>query len=801
MADALAGLRVIEVGEGKAIAHTGKLLHDLGAEVVKVEPPGGDALRTYGPFPEDLPHPDHSGLFIYLNAGKRGARLDLERGEDRDALHSLLDGADVLLHSFSPKQAEKMGLPREELLARHSRLIVTAITPYGSTGPSSEWRGYSLQVSAAAGVAARSGDAAREPLPKALEQDDIQHAAVQAAAATVLALVHRNRVGRGQFVDIGMLDALSGAVSAIGLPSLMYQQRTPGPSGRVGRKFGAGPWGVYATKDGDFGVITLLDQQWERFLKIMGDPEWARDEAFRHVQGATRLDVTEQQMSDWMGHLAEWFCQRTNAEIWRLTRDARLPFHPVHQVGEVVDSEQIATRRFMVEVPGPHPQLRVPGAPYRMTETPCLQPAPPPALDDVPASSWGGQPLPDPEAALGVPDGDSHLPLEGIRVIDLTQVRAGPVLARYLADYGADVIVVDTDSRPRSSYVVADSDSPLQWESLYRNRRSVHLNLRTPDALILFKRLLKTADLLIDNFSPRVMPNFGLSYEQLSAENPQLIIAALSAAGRSGPWVDLLSYGPSLTALYGSKSLHGYPPDEVMEDGADLDPISSSYAMLVIMAAINHRDRTGRGQMIEIAQGELALCGVAEAVIEYVWNGRNMSPQGSLNRMLAPNGMYACAGEDRWIAISCGAEDEWRALVHSADHPQWLTDERFSTAADRRGHRIDLDQAISAWTRGHEAEALATYLQEAGVAAHPVVTTAELLADPHIVHRRQHFRLNERFEPDQLYYGNPWHLSLARPLLRYPAPVPGEHSEEIFSSLLGLSSEEVKRYQRDGVIA
>ena len=798
MSGALSGLRVIEAGEGKALAYAGKLLRGLGAEVIKVEPPGGDALRAYGPFPGDDPNPEHSGIFMYMNGGKRGARLDLEGPQGREALASLLEDADALLHSFRPEEAQRLGLTPDDLLASHPRLIVTALTPFGWTGPYADWRGYAIQYSAGAGVAARNGDPERGPIPRPLDHAEIQYGGVQAASATVLALVHRNRIGRGQFVDIAAQDALiGGGFGTLTTPAPAQAMIAPRP----GKWFGPS-WGVYPTKDGHFGVITLLDRQWEKFLEIMGDPEWARDPVFRRVQGGVQTTLTPEQVAEWRGHLTEWFGARTNAEIWDLTKEARISFQPVHSPGQLVDSDQVAAREFMVEQPGPHPKLRVPGAPYRMSVTPWEAPGPPPAIDDPPATSWSGPRAPDPDpATLSAVSADQRLPLEGIRVIDLGQVLAGPLLGRSMADWGADVIMVDTATRPRLTTVLPDPDSIDTWETNFRNRRSVQLDLRTPGGVKLLKGLLATADVMIDNYTPRVMPNFGLPYEELAAEFPQLIMAALSAAGRDGPWVDLLSYGPSLHALFGVKSLNGYPPDDVMEDGADLDPISAGYAMLAIMAALNHRDRTGQGQMIEIAQGELALCGMAEATIEYVWNERDMGPQGALHRVLAPHGTYPVVGDDRWIAIACGSDEEWRALAQSAAHPEWLADERFATAGERRAHRPDLDAAIGAWTHDQDAEALTQQLQAAGVAAMPVRYMIELLCDPQRNKRREHFRTGERFPGDRVGTGVAWHLSVAAPLLRYPTPAPGEHSDEVFGDILGLSPEEITRYREEGVIA
>ena len=797
MAGALAGLRVVEAGEGKALAYGGKLLRGLGAEVIKVEPPGGDALRAYGPFPGNEPNPEHSGLFIFMNGGKRGTRLDLETAEAREGLTALLEDADVLLHSFQPAKAKRLGLEPDGLLDRYPRLIVSAITPYGSTGPYAEWKGYAIQAQAGSTVAYRNGEPDREPITSPLDQAEIQHGGVHIATATVLALLHRRQTGRGQFVDVGVMEAVRFAVAGTTTIRVVYAGAEP--PARAGRRFTTHLWGLVSTRDGDFDFIVLLDRQWRAVIEIMGNPEWSKNPRFASVEAWRDEALTEDERNQLLSLIEPWFAQRTTAEIWELMRRARISCQPAHSVPDVVESDHMKERNFFVPAPGQHPPLRVPGPPYRMSVTPWEPPAAPPALGDPPASGWTSAPadLPEPREDAG------SLPLEGVRVIDLGQVWAGPLLGRYLADYGADVILVDTESRPRAISQTFDAAAPITWESIHRNRRSVQLDLRTPKGVELFKRLLSTADVMIDNFTPRALANLGLKYEELAAENPRLIIAALSAAGRSGPWMGMLSYGPSLTALFGVKSLYGYPEEGVMlEDASDLDPIAGTTGALAIMAALHHRDRTGKGQMIEIAQGEVGFIAMTEAMIEHIWNGRDMGRVGNQHRVLAPHGIYPCSGEDRWIAIACGSDEEWSALARAAGHPEWLEQAAYRTAAGRRSARTELDSEIGAWTRSGEPETLTRQLQEAGVAAMPAMRVFDFLADPHYRHRREDFfELHEDVPMDDLLDGNSWHLSEARPRLRMPVPEPGQHNEEVFGELLGLSAAEVRSLQAEGVIA
>lgn len=625
MGGPLAGLRVLEVGEGKALAYAGKLLRDLGADCIKVEPPEGDALRRYGPYPGDRPDPERSGLFVWLNAGKRGIALDLQQRSARATFDALLDSADVLLHSYRPAAAQALALDARTARSGRPRLIVTAVTPYGSTGPYAEWQGYALHAYAGSSVAYRLGAADDVPLTAPLDLAEIQFGGVHAAAATALALAHRDATDEGQFVDVGVMETVTSGVAGIGFERVVYGGYPP--QFRGGRLLGGGVWGIYATKDGNFDVVTLMDRQWHTFLKeVAGDPEWGHRPEYASVQQGAIRNLTDQQVQELRDRLAEWFLEHTSAEIWEQTRRLRISFQPVHTVAEVLASDHLAAREFLVAVPGIEPPLRVPGGPYRFSATPWQPPGPPPDPQGAPAQGWVATAEDPPEQASGVRN-TGGLPLSGLRVIDLGQVWAGPLLARYLADWGADVIAVETGSRPRALPGVSDPTLPGVWEWIYRNRRSVQLNLTESRGRELFRRLLGTADVMIDNFAARVMPSLGLKYEDLLAQHPKLVICALSASGRDGPSADLLSYGPTLTALHGTKSLYGYADGRLAEDASELDPISAGYGMLAIMSALHHRGRTGEGQLIELAQSEVGLCGVAEAIIELEWNSRALGPQ------------------------------------------------------------------------------------------------------------------------------------------------------------------------------
>ena len=810
MPGALAGVHVLEIGEGKPLAYAGKLLRDLGAEVVKAEPPEGDALRRYGPFPGDEPDPERSGLFLYLNAGKGAVQLRPDDTRDREAFERLLEDADVLLHSYQPSLARALGLDYGALGEAHPRLVVAAVTPFGSTGPSADWKAYSINAYAGTGVGQRVGSAEREPLNAPLDGAEMHHAAPQLALAVVLALLDRDRSGRGQFVDVGTQEAVNFELWGHTMNYAVYLGHPPltrpGPFGSAG-----GVWGNRRSKDGHVVIMTQLKRHWQEFLDELGHPEWTQDWRIEGLGEPNFIRSFSPEDNQWVrqafrDHLDPWLQARTSEEIWAMARRRRISFHPILTVPQVCASDQADARGLLVELPGTEPPLRIPRAPYLMTRTPALPPGRAPRLDDAPAERWASTPrAPDPEHAStgGEPGhGAEGMPLAGLRVLDLGQVWAGPLVGRYLADYGADVVSIRTASRPPTVGGSTDPESPVAWEWIYRNKRSLALNFGEPEAVSLFWRLAAVSDVVVDNFSPRAMPRMGLGYDELTAANPRLIMVALPPAGRGGPWADLVTYGPSLEGLYGMKSLNGYPESrQLTESAAELDPTSVGYATLAVLAALYHRNRSGEGQFIELAQGEAGFAGIAEAVIEYVWNGRELGPLGNTHRVLAPHGWYPCSGDDQWITIACGSDEEWRALAEAAGHREWLTRGEWAAAAGRREARLDLDAAIGEWTAPQDKWELAQRLQDAGVACFPALDQLEVVSDPQLCERREHFELHDDFSASQLLNGNAWHLSRAHPRLRMPAVELGTHNAAVLDEYLGVTKDEVRRLEAAGVLA
>ncbi|HEY7294321.1 MAG TPA: CoA transferase, partial [Dehalococcoidia bacterium] len=353
----LEGLRVLEIGEFVSAAYCTKLLADLGAEVLKIEPPGGDRARSYGPFRGGVPDPQASGLFLYLNSGKALARHDLGTANGRAAFHRLAVEADVIVENLEGADVERFGADYAELARLQPNLIVTSISPFGRTGPRAHWRGHGLQAAAGSSVAQRTGDPARSPLSKPLNDPEFL-GGVHAAAATLLAVRQRECGGSGQHVDVAIQDVLFSVTSGTVVTGTIFGARAV--PGRSGNRYPAFyPWTVLPVADGFMEFVTMQDRQWEAFIEEIGSPEWARDPRFQN-----RFTMT-QYADELEALLLAAVGQRTRADLWEACRRRRIAFQPVHRIDELMQSDHLRHRRFFVELPDKRGgSVTVPGSPF-----------------------------------------------------------------------------------------------------------------------------------------------------------------------------------------------------------------------------------------------------------------------------------------------------------------------------------------------------------------------------------------------------------------------------------------------------
>ena len=408
--------------------------------------------------------------------------------------------------------------------------------------------------------------------------------------------------------------------------------------------------------------------------------------------------------------------------------------------------------------------------------------------------------------------------LEGVRIIDLTRVWAGPLAVRMLADLGAEVIKVEglaargmanvPPSVGKMLGVYADDDTgehPWNRHALFndfnRNKFGITLELNTHQGAEILKRLVKISDIIIDNYTPRVMPNFGLGYDILRRINPSIVMVSMPGFGMTGPYRDYMALGTTLEPASGMSSLMGYrggPPH--ISGNAYPDPVASLNAAAAVLVALWHREQTGEGQFVDVAQIEGTTCLIGEAVLGYAMTKEIPERMGNRDISKAPQGCYRCRGDDRWIAIAVSSDEEWEALCCTMGGPPWAKDERFSDQLSRRKNQDELDRLLETWTIQHDHYEIMYLLQGAGVPAGAALDAKELVTDAHLQAAGFFWDIDEREAGRRIYAGLPIRLSTTPAQLRLPAPCLGEHNEYVLGEILGLPKEDISQLESDGII-
>ena len=402
----------------------------------------------------------------------------------------------------------------------------------------------------------------------------------------------------------------------------------------------------------------------------------------------------------------------------------------------------------------------------------------------------------------------TQLPLAGIRVCDFTWVGAGSLATKVLADYGAEVIKIETSTRPdvlRLTPPFRDGRRGLNRSGYFANRntskKSIAINLAKPEAVSLVKRLIAVSDVVANNFSPGTMERWGLGYEQCREIKPDIIYLSMPMYGATGPRSTFVGFGLGIAALTGLMAQTAYPGGPPLGTGTNYpDHCPNPYhAAVAVLAALIHRRRTGKGQSIELSQVESTIAVLGPLVLAASVEGESRPPLGNGSEEAAPHGVYPCAGEDRWIAIACRREEEWQALA--ALVPQLGADPGFATFQDRRRNKERLDSVLGAWTREQEAYDLMQRLQAVGIPASVVQDARDLLtADPQLKHRGHWVHLEHPEMGTCVYDHPPARLSRTPARLASPAPLLGQHTREVLSRVLGMDEEEIHRLEAAEVL-
>jgi crotonobetainyl-CoA:carnitine CoA-transferase CaiB-like acyl-CoA transferase len=813
----LQDIRVIDIA-GEPGAFAGRTLAQLGADVIRVEPPDGDPLRRRPPFLDDTvasaPSGDAGRISLYhehMNAGKRSLVLDLASFDGREQLLRLATSADLVLLA-GPEASE---IPLEALRAANPSMLVTTIAPFGA-GPLADRPGSDLTAVASSGLMYLNGMPEDPPQAPGGEQG-YHMGSIAAVAASLVALVGRDRDprGAGHRIDVSLQEAASMATLQTANAN-MYTWHSQIPR-RVGLVTQLGGRSLFETADGRWVSFTIPINaphlwagfaDWTRELGIgdrFTDERWA-DPVFR-----------SQRPAELAGVIAELCSMLDRATLFAEGQRRRLLVMPVNDAADLLADEHLNAREFFDELPRPGggAPLRDAGSPFRFsTGRSRLTPAP--ALNehaaaiaaeleqfDVPAAR-------DLDAAglAGAGDSTPALPLEGIRIADFFWLIAGPATSRILADWGADVIKIESESRIDTIRIVGvqpqdpgSMNTCGVFADCNTNKRSLNIDLNTPRGIELAKELIAGCDVVTNNFTGDRMDRWGLGYEELRKIRPDLVMLTMPVMGTSGPYRRYGSYGNGVIAYAGmnaSMGLPGRPPVGIAPLYSDF---SAPYqAASAILAALHHRERTGEGQFIELAQVEATINLLGSALLEASATGAAPEPRGNRSLDAAPHNAFRCAGEDRWVAIAVRNEEEWRAFCDVVGRPQLAADTRFATLEARRRHEDELEAIVEAWTSDLDAWEAMHRLQQGGVPAAVVEDLEDVTTRDPSLPGRHLLPVHRAGEPHTYtLHAQPARIDGETAPLS-PPPYFGEHNNEVLRDVLGYDEASYAALLEGGVL-
>lgn len=789
----LAGLRVLDLADGVAEL-TSRVLGDLGADVVKVEPPAGRASRRAAPL-----HAGRSLAFAVHNAGKRSIVLD--PAEERAAWQRLLSAADVVVESSSPGDPTR--IDPSELLALNPRLVVVSLSEFGQSGPYSRWAGTDRVHLALSGMMSRSGPPGSPPLcpPGRLAGES---AALQAVWSTLLAHHHSLETGQGAHVDASVLESTAQVLDPGYGMAGSATGGVPAADGPRGRPDVGHYYPVYACADGYVRIAVLAERQWRGMFSWLGEPDELADPRYRSL--AARY-AAKPLLRRYIGAL---FADRTKDELVGEGQRHGVPIAALTTPADVLTSPHFTARGTftdlevapgvtgrapdgLVEVDGGRvgPRGRAPHLGEHDAEVRAD-----PAWNPVPERVGAPEPAPS----------GPQRPLAGLRVLDLGVIVAGAELGRLLADQGADVVKVENSAHPdggRQSLTGASMTATFAWGN--RNKRGLGLDLATATGKQLFRRLATQADVILSNFRPGTLESLGLGYDVLSQDNPGLVMADSSALGSTGPWSRQMGYGPLVRALVGVSGLWAYPDRlEAPGDASTVYPdhVAARVSAAAVLSRLLERRRTGRGGTVSTAQAEVVLHQFGVEYLRESLEPGSLVSRGNTREDQAPTGVYPCAGDDEWCVVDPRDDDDWQRLCRVLRRPDLAADDDLGTAEGRVARRAELDSVVAAWTAERTPRECMELLQAGGVPAGAVNRVVQLLDDPQLRARRfftpaSHPLLGDQVLPSE--QGPATFDRLPQPEQR-PAPLPGQDTREVLQDWLGMPAEEIDSLVRDGVL-
>lgn len=783
----LNGIRVIDVAnELGEIA--GRILAELGADVIRVEPHGGAESRAIPPLA-----PDGTGLyFAYRNANKRSVTIDLETEAGQANLRQLLAGADVIIESGRPGELAELGLAPGALSEEFPRLVVASITPFGQTGPYSGFEATSDTLFAMSGWLAGSGIPEKPPLlaPGTMAYDT---AGVVAVFAIECALLQRLRSGRGQHLDISALEALA-QCNTWGLPnaSAIVNAGMEMPTVRSGT---SPMYPSFKTSDGEVRLVILAPRQWHAMWEWMGRPEEFADPSWEDT--FTRLQNHDVLNPYFAEHFADMRMEAAAEEAQR----RGVVVTPMLSPGEVLANEHYKSRDTFVDLD------TTGGAGGRLVDglfeldgvrAGLLAPWPEPGEHTDEILVGGGKD----EIVVEAEAGDAaQLPLAGLRVIDFGHGGVGVEGGRMLAEYGADVIKIETRTYVDFIRMVMGTEMTPSFASSSRSKRSFGVNAKNEEGRSVLLDLIAGADIVIENNSTGTMDAMGVGWDDLRAVNPDLIMVSSQMMGSRGAYGGWVGYGPTIQPIGGLQWLWAFDDGDPPPGSNAIHPDHLAGRLCAIggLTGVLGLHMGGTGRHVELAQVEALIYTLGDLFLAESLAPGSVRPQGNDSQRGAPWGVFPCGGEEQWCAICVRDDSDWQGLRRAMGDPGWAADAGLEATAGRLAARDEINAAVAQWTSGLTAADVMSTCQAERVPAGAMLTSVDQLSDPHLLHRGFCAEIDQQDAGMLTLEGPAFYGTDMAPADIRQAPRLGEHTREICSEM-GMDSDEVERLIEAGAL-
>jgi crotonobetainyl-CoA:carnitine CoA-transferase CaiB-like acyl-CoA transferase len=812
--------RILDLTTGRGFM-CGRALSDWGAEVIKIESPGGDPARFSGFFPNDIPDPEKNLTWLAFNANKKSVTLDITTPEGKTTFLKLVKTADAVIESYAPGYLDKLGLGYKELNKANPGIVLTSITGFGQEGPYKDYKDPDIVVRALGGMIYTVGYDDRPPLTTSYIHTH-SLGAMNGAAGTMIALAHRAHTGQGQHVDAITQQALDIVCSAeIEGPYALFKE-IPTRHGRarasVTLKDGSTFYNtlLWPCKDGYIALNLLLNPASARNNRSMMEylKKDGIDIGFLESwdwENKSWPDMTKSQAEKLMDSLGRFFTNHSKDELLKLAIENRFQLGPCNNAGDVLKHPQLAARKFWKEIE--HKglgKLKFPGGAVVSSERYVGPRRRAPHIGE-----HNDEILKNLEAAVkpALKKVDNGKPFKGVKLVQLCWAGVGVYTCNYLSHYGATTIRVETATRPdpvRLFAPLAPNDKQGKNAGLEKSaffsithtapEMCISLDFKHPEAIEIFKKLVAWADVVAEGFPAGVMDRLGLDYEGLKKINPQIIMFRTCGYGHTGPMADQPGFGSILTAVTMMDNICGWsdrPP--VPPSTYYTDQLSPMYASFSIMAALDYKRRTGKGQYIDHSQIETGLNYMTPLILDYQVNKREFQVKGNRSEYAAPHGIYRCQGDDRWVAIAVMNDEEWRSFIKAIGSPAWAQDKKYAKAADRIKHSNELDRLVESWTLQYSPEDVQKVLQAGGIGAGLVANARDLDEDPQMGHYNFYREMEHPYMGRLRYYHPaPIKLSAVETAVQRPVLL-GEHTDYICTKILGMSQSEVDALRQKGV--